>query len=96
MTAHPRAVAAYASARGLSQRAAEDELLRIAGFGHVSEDGRRIRYRSRADELDVTMNLDGGVIIAVSVRGYRGGGGGSTARRRAERIARRKRERGEE
>lgn len=96
MRAHPNAITLYARARGLSERAAADELQRIAAVAKQSEDGRRLRYRSRLDRLDVTMNLADGMIVAVSVRDYRGSGGGAAERRKQERLARRRRERGEE
>lgn len=68
--ATPNAIAAYATARGLSERAGGEELLRLAALAKPSEDGRKLRYRNRADRLDVTMNLANGCIVAVTVRGY--------------------------
>lgn len=69
------AVAAYAKARGLSVRAGEDELLRLAELANEAQ-GNRLRYRNRADKLDVTMNLANGCIVAVTVRPYRARRGG--------------------
>ena len=96
MTAHPNAIAMYARARGLSERAAADELQRIATTAKPSEDGRRLRYRSKLDRLNMTMNLADGMIVAVSVRDYRGSGAGAEERRRAARREKKRRGRGEE
>ena len=96
MRATTNAVSQYARARGLSDRAAGEELLRIASFAKPSEDGRRLRYRSKADRLDVTMNLVNGAIVAVSVRPYRGSGAGAEERHQRRKMERKRRERGEE
>lgn len=65
------AVEAYAEARGLSSTTAKDELLRVvAGARESATNPGRYRYRSRADDLDVTIWIVGERVEDLTVRRY--------------------------
>ncbi len=72
----PAVAASYAWARGLSIPTASEELLRLLATRRdqgITATGR-YRYRNGSDHLDLTINVDesAGVIVGVTVRGYRG------------------------